>query len=75
MEEIPFDRTEGMEPQDYADVAEDLYNRIHMTAKQAGRDTGKHHQRQKAVFSVKSVHGQARTIAAGPVAVVVAAPP
>ena len=27
VEEIPFDRIEGVEPRDYEDVAEELYNR------------------------------------------------
>ena len=27
MEEIPYDRTNGVEPIEYLDVAEDLYNR------------------------------------------------
>ena len=27
VEEIPFDRSEGVEPEDYEDVAEALYNR------------------------------------------------
>ena len=27
VKEIPFDRSEGVEPEDYEDVAEELYNR------------------------------------------------
>ena len=45
IEEIPFDRSEGVEPPDYEDVAEELYNRsanlqnrFEETAEDAGRE-------------------------------------
>ena len=45
VEEIPFDRSEGVEPQDYENVAEELYNRsanlqnrLEETAKSAGSE-------------------------------------